>query len=240
MPGPTEAVPGPEKGANPVPDDPLPRTTPLPFRQMDWPVSRIVRLRPPVPPPSADFAAVIEKRRSARRIRRAALRETANYLAFACSPRATWGLNTVRSSRPSHSAGALHPVEVLLVAGGHRDRVFRLDPSQNALQSLRILHTPSLKSLDAKLTAMLPDALCDYLVLLGDPAVTKSQYSEPQSLLWRDAGALMQTLHLCATAYRLAFCPAGISGTELASATFGAGTRLIGAGVAVVGRPDQD
>jgi hypothetical protein len=87
---------------------------------------------------------------------------------------------------------------------------------------------------------MLPDALCDYLVLLGDPAVTESRYSDSRSLLWRDAGALMQTLHLCATAYRLAFCPAGISGGEIASAIFGTGTRLIGAGVAVVGRTDQD
>jgi len=87
---------------------------------------------------------------------------------------------------------------------------------------------------------MLPDARCDYLVLLADPAVTDSCYFDPQNLMWRDAGALMQTLHFCATAYRLAFCPAGITGAEIAASIFGSGSRLIGAGVAVVGRQVED
>jgi hypothetical protein len=222
--------------AHTIPDDPLPRQTPLAFRRIDWPVSRTVVLPPPVPPPINDFATVMAARYSSRRIRRTSLRETANFLAFACAVKSTWGVDSLRSSRPAHSAGALHPVEVLLVAGGRRDRVFRINPLLNAIQSLRTQWTPPLKSLDAKLAVMLPHARSDYLVLLADPAVTDSYYFDPQSLIWRDAGALMQTLHFCATAYRLALCPAGITGTELAAAIFGADSRLIGAGVAVIGR----
>ena len=240
MPELIDGASGPPSGTNATPDDPVPRRTPLPLRRIDWPFSRSIVLPSPVPPPISDFASVIAARNSSRHIRRSSLREIANFLAFACAVRSTWGIDSARSSRPAHSAGALHPVEVLLVAGARRDRVFKIDPSLNALQSLHIRWTPPLKSLDAKLAAMLPHARCDYLVLLADPAVTDSHYSDPQSLIWRDAGALMQTLHFCATAYRLAFCPAGITGAELAAAIFGAGSRLIGVGVTVIGRQDED
>ena len=240
MPEPTDGPPEEERSAITKPNDPLPRQTPLPFRRIEWPVSRSMVLPAPVPPPMTDFASVIAARQSSRHIRRSSLRETANFLAFACAVRSTWGTDSERSSRPAHSAGALHPVEVLLVAGARRERIFRIDPSLGVLQSLYIECIPSLRSLSAKLAAMLPDAHCDYLVLLADPALTGSWYFDPESLIWRDAGALMQTLHICATAYRLAFCPAGITGAELAAAIFGDGSRMIGAGVAVVGRPDQD
>jgi hypothetical protein len=236
---PIDGTSGSPSGERTKPHDPLRRPRPLAFRRIDWPVSRTMVLPPPVPPPITDFATVIAARNSSRHIRRTSLRETANFLAFACAVRSTWGLDSARSSRPAHSAGALHPVEVLLVAGARRDRVFRIDPLLNAIQSLRTRWTPPLKSLDAKLAAMLPHARSDYLVFLADPAVTDSCYLDPESLIWRDAGALMQTLHFCATAYRLAFCPAGITGAELAAATFGADSRLIGAGVAVVGRQDE-
>jgi hypothetical protein len=36
----------------------------------------------------------------------------------------------------------------------------------------------------------------------------------PQSLLWRDAGALSQTLNLTATAYGQAFCALGVLGEQ--------------------------
>lgn len=239
MPAPIDRPPRPANAAGARHANPLPKVAPRPHLPIDWPVSRTVALWPPVPPPVADFAAVMGARKSLRRILRSSLRETVNFLAFACAPRSTWGNNNKRSSRPSHSAGALHPVEVLLVAGPRRDRVFRVDPLRNVLQSLQTPWAAPLRSLDASLSAMLPEARCDYLVLLADPAVTDACYFDPQSLMWRDAGALMQTLHFCATAYRLAFCPAGITGTEVAEATFGAGSRLIGAGVAVVGRQDE-
>jgi hypothetical protein len=94
---------------------------------------------------------------------------------------------------------------------------------------------PGILSLQKRLKTMFPQAQGDILILVADNTLTASQYENSEPLIWRDAGALMQTLHICATAFRLNFCPAGISGSELIAPYGESG--LMAAGVAVVGRP---
>lgn len=219
--------------------DPAPRKVPLGFRPLDWPAVRRIALPRIAPPPAAEFAAVLSERTSDRSIRRAPLRELANYLAFATLSKRNWGTAPIRTSRPTHSAGALHPVEIVIVAGPARRHLLRLDQTSGGLDQLRPVAQKPLGDLNGRITGMFPDARCDYLVLLADFAPVEAHYVESETLIWRDAGALMQTLHLCATAYRLAFCPAGIRGHELAEALFGATSRVWSVGVAVVGRPAE-
>ena len=219
------------------PEDPKPRLQLLPYHPIDWPVRNALKMHVPVNPPEAGFSSVLESRRSIRAISRAPLRETVNLLLYAHVQRFSWGDKPRRSMRPTHSAGALHPVELLLVAGHHRNRVFRIEPVDIALQSLRIVNPKPLISLGAKLIEILPNARSDYIVLLADRSLTASQYSSARNLIWRDAGALMQTLHLCATAFRMAFCPVGIGGAELGDAVFGPDHRFEAVGVAILGRP---
>jgi len=83
--------------------------------------------------------------------------------------------------------------------------------------------------------AIFPLARGTALISLGDLSRVASVYENPMSLLWRDAGALLQTLFLSATAFRLAFCPLGIRGIEVVEA-LGLGSRAIAAGVCLVGR----
>jgi hypothetical protein len=223
-----------------APIDLVPRKVPLDFRPLDWPAVRRIALPRVAPPPAAEFASVLSERTSDRSIRRAPLRELANYLAFATLSKSSWGTAPIRTSRPTHFAGALHPVEIVIVAGSERRHVLRLDQTSGALDRLRPVARKPLGDLNGRITDMFPDARCDYLVLLADFALVEAHYVEPEMLIWRDAGALMQTLHLCATAYRLAFCPAGIRGHELAEALFGATFRVWSVGVAVVGRPAEE
>lgn len=218
--------------------DSLPRSSPLSFCAVEWPVRREFAPHTIVPPPAVDFAEVIEARRSIRAMMRAPLHETVNLLAYGHMQRRSWGDSPRRSSSPSHSAGALHPIEVALVTGHRRSRVFRIRPMDAALQCLRIVDKEALKKLNSKVDEVLPSARSDYIVLLADCQLTASQYSSARKLIWRDAGALMQTLHLCATAFRMEFCPAGIGGSELVEAIFGPNDRFEGVGVAVLGRSD--
>lgn len=216
-------------------EDPKPRSKPFPYLPAKWPVRRTWQATRPVPPPAADFAAILRARQSVRSISRAPLRETVNFLMYAHERRYTWGVNPRRFSGPSHSAGALHPLELLLIAGPLRNRVFRIDPAKSSIQSLVIANIDPLRALDKKLMEIFPNAESDYIVLLADQLLTASQYSSARTLIWRDAGALMQTLHFCATAFRVAFCPAGIGGSELRDALFAPNDRFEGVGVAVLG-----
>lgn len=191
----------------------------------------------PVAPPPADFVEVIKARRSRRLIRRAPLREVLNCLLFASAPSSAWNeAGQQRTRRLAHSAGGLHSVEILLVAGGLCRRILRLKDGKTFIELMRPGDPEELARFAAKMSGIFPEADCHRVVLLADPAIADAFYTNAESLLWRDAGAMMQVLHNCAAAYRLEFCPAGVLGSEVVHALFGPATRLRAYGAAIIGR----
>ena len=215
--------------------DPAPRAEPKAYDQVAWPVHRSIRIREAVPPVAADFLSILEGRRSERTLSRAPLREILNFLSYATAPRQLWGSGPIRSRRPAHSAGALHPIEVILVTG-RNPRILRTRPSALLVDVLTASCPEAARRLVAKVQEILPRSECDLIVLIADRARVDAYYENPDQLIMRDAGALMQTLHFCATAARLGFCPLGISGRDLADALFERKGSMIGVGVAAVGR----
>lgn len=223
-----------------APFEPEPRTVQLALKPLEWPVARRIGLPNLVPPQPGPFAEIVATRRSSRSIRRAPLREIVNFISFSTNARFQRRTPSSRASRPAHSAGGLHPVDVILVSGIGRRRVYRFDAEHGMLERLHVSEEVRLQELNVRMAKLFPDADCDYLVLLADRALVEANYTWPDTLVWRDAGALMQTLHFCASAYRLAFCPGGILGWELARALFGEDSRVLAVGVAVVGRFPAD
>jgi SagB-type dehydrogenase family enzyme len=139
-----------------------------------------------------------------------------------------------RSRRPSPSAGALHPIDVVLVHGA--SRAFRYAALTHHLETLRVARPEHLRAFFNDCRQILPQASGTAIVLVGDLDRVAAVYEQPALLLWRDAGVLLQTLALVATAYRLAFCPLGVLGTPVAHA-LGLPARALGLGVALVARP---
>jgi hypothetical protein len=198
-------------------------------------VYRSIRMRETIPPIAADFLSILDGRRSERMLVRAPLRETLNFVSYAIAPRQSWGSGPTRSRRPAHSAGALHPIETIVVFGKN-PRILRPRPSALLLDILRPSIPEAIRRLIVKVEEMLPQSECDLIVLIADWARVDAHYENADQLIMRDAGALMQTLHLCAAAARLGFCPLGISGSDLVDALFEQRRPMVGVGVAAVGR----
>ena len=199
-----------------------------------WPVTRVLDCGDIVAPLEQSFVGTLEARRSRRVMSRAPLREVVNAIAFGVRPRETIEGDTFgRSLRPSPSAGAIHPVDVLLVHGS--SRVFRYAPLAHQLQVLRVSRPGDLDAFLQDCQQILPEASGTAIVLVGEMNRVAAVYKRPESLLWRDAGVLLQTLALVATAYRLAFCPVGILGTPIVRAV-GLSEQISGVGVALIGR----
>ena len=108
-------------------------------------------------------------------------------------------------------------------------------PLTHQLQALRVLAREDLEAFLRDCHTILPEASGTGIVLVGDINRVAALYKRPESLLWRDAGVLLQTLALVATAYRLAFCPLGILGTAVVRA-LGLPEPTLGVGVALIGR----
>lgn len=218
-----------------IDENPRPRALPeLTLPRAKWPVTRAVDCGDIVSPLEQSFVATLEARRSYRVMSRAPLREVVNAIAFGVRPRETIdGGSLGRSLRPSPSAGAIHPVDVLLVHGS--SRVFRYAPLEHQLEVLHVARRGDLEAFDADCRQILPEASGTAIVLVGEMSRVAAVYKRPESLLWRDAGVLLQTLALVATAYRLAFCPLGILGTPVVRA-IGLSEQISGVGVALIGR----
>lgn len=220
----------------PIENDPQPKLMPEPNPPIEWPVRRALRCPPVIPPPPIAFEEVLEARRSCRATINAPLREIVNAIAYTTRPRFILKDDEhQRTRRPSPSAGALHPIEVAILDWRATPRVMRYHPTGHELHVLALKDRSKVSVLSEKIRDVVPLAKGTAVVFLGDMERVAAFYENPHSLLWRDAGALLQTLHLSATAFRLACCPVGLLGGELVEA-IGLEGRLIGAGVAVVGR----
>lgn len=137
----------------------------------------------------------------------------------------------VASHRPVPSAGARHPLDVHLLAGrveGLPAGAWRFDALRCELVRTSLAHEPALAHLGLVLAAEPPPAA---LVAVAHLHRTLSRYPTGLSLLWRDAGALLGTLHLCSTDLGLASCIAGTCGVLLDEPVIG----VIDVGVLLVG-----
>jgi SagB-type dehydrogenase family enzyme len=168
--------------------------------------------------PSRPFAEVLAGRSSDRGFARPDAADVGTVLARAALVRRRWSGTDgyARTSRPAPSAGARHPhVLVLLVhdVAGLFSGAWVLDPDRAVLRPA--IHDPTRVSRalaaisDALRSATPPPAA---VLTVAAPAATLARYPCGMPLVWRDAGALLATLHLAATDLGLASCLVGTAG----------------------------
>lgn len=219
------------------PTDPTPRLQADASISPGWRVTTTYAVPGIAPPSPLRFDHLMEQRRSIRVMGRPRLRDVINTLAFATNVRQIKvGDPLRRSRRPSPSGGALHPVEILILWPGRHVRAFLYDPFDHQLLKLAVSDVLGLASSVRDIGQLVPSAKGAILLLAGDLLRVAGAYEQPDSLLWRDAGAVIQTLHLTATAYGQVFCPLGVLGGQALEA-LRQDRRFTAVGVAVIGAP---
>ena len=131
-----------------------------------------------------------------------------------------WHAARVRSTdrgqhRPAPSAGGLHPIELVVLEPPFR-LAFLYDPVRHALGQLADIDSQLLATACGATVAVLPLARGTLIVALGDFERTGALYEEPDSLVWRDAGCALATLHLTSAWLGLGSCLLGIVGAAVA------------------------
>lgn len=137
-------------------------------------------------------------------------------------------------SRPSPSAGGIHPIRLLVLPLNERDDAGIYDDVEHSLGQIDrsaaaaiALNAISVKALTGALTGTT-------VQLVADPTRIAACYENHSSLLWRDAGAVTATLCLTAQALGLNAVPVGRHGTEIARA-FGMLSPVLGVGAVHIG-----
>ncbi|WP_308389820.1 nitroreductase family protein [Acidithiobacillus sp. AMEEHan] len=137
-----------------------------------------------------------------------------------------------QESRVHPSAGALHPIHVLVSRSA--GPWMRYDPVEHALIEL----PGSTNSAAAGRNAANRIFNLNQGVLLGlvaEPGKTEAKYDNHETLVWRDAGVLLGYMSLIAEALHLDFCPLGITGQTHLTDFLPEASRLQAAGLAVLG-----
>jgi len=146
----------------------------------------------------------------------------------------------LHESRPAPSAGACHPHDLLIVQAKARGLSAQLyDPRTHALTDLRV-DSRALRNLHQHVEQALAIGRGTLIWLVGHPPRTERYYESAESLLWRDAGALLAIMAIAAEALDLSLCAVGMTGDRQIRRLFGARRGVRGFGGVILGTRRRD
>ncbi|HHM7088332.1 nitroreductase family protein [Pseudomonas aeruginosa] len=220
---------------------PSPKPEPEAYASFTWAEGHYRALKAPIEHgepsqvrPALGALQLLERRRSRRSFSPLTPEELAALLWFSARTLATANSNLgfELEHRPSPSAGAIHPIHVLVLLPGDTEWS-RYDGRANAL-----IEVPgssgTLHGLTAQMESIVPAPEATKTLLVAEPGKTQAKYFNSASLIWRDAGALLATMGIAAEALNLNYCPLGTTGEPWASELSSTGD-LVGVGAALVG-----
>jgi len=135
--------------------------------------------------------------------------------------------------RPSPSAGARHPLDLLLI-DIERGGAFVYRPLSHGMDQIEA-DPRKLGDLADMVRGVLDPGNGLLLWLVAQPARTLAKYEHGEGFVLLDAGALVATLSFAAHATNIAYCPVGVSGEPYVSRMLKSDGTAIGVLGGVVG-----
>ncbi|NWD69157.1 nitroreductase family protein [Pseudomonas gingeri] len=214
--------------------NPTPKLSPERYTLVRWQTGEIYQLAARTGSASLSFDQVLESRRTEREFGGLDDTQLGSLLWQACRCQETWSspLGFDLEHRAAPSAGAIHPIHVLINKPGDL-RWWLYQPQGHYLVEL-INAAERLAGLLKHSSEVLEGPQAVRVLFVAEPGKTMAKYDEGYSLVWRDAGALLAVMALTAHAQGLNFCPLGITGEPWARSLADEG-QLIGVGVGLLG-----
>jgi SagB-type dehydrogenase family enzyme len=214
--------------------EPSPRDAPSIYTPFSWPPGEAIYLNSEPNLPKRNFSEVALSRRSARTFEDVNFEQLSTLFTLSCRVQQLGHRNYgfPQSYRPAPSAGAIHPVHILL-SPRSKPEWWRYDSNDHCLVSIDF-NADALMHVNGQIQRALPGSNGLILFFVAEPGKTFAKYIDACSLIWRDAGVLLGQLALTSEAMRLNFCPIGITGNKWASMLDPQG-RLVGVGAALLG-----
>lgn len=218
--------------ARPIDDEPSPNFHMKPIRRTAWEQPSVLLPRQ-IDRPASGFFDVLDERNSS----------VGGPLSVDQLSSLLWHSTRLRDRRPGRfgisqesrsapSAGGIHPIGLLVLplenedGGLYDDRAHGLIPMSSAAK----------KANADSICQIIGDVPGVTIQLAADSDLVAACYNNPISLIWRDAGALVATICLVATALKLAAVPVGRLGTDIVESA-GMPFGFIGVGAVHISTP---
>lgn len=218
---------------------PSPRSEPIPYSPLEWPETDVITFEDAQPSERSStamsFASLVHQRQTRYGFGPLSRQDLGVLLALTCKVKALGSCNLgfPLSKRPAPSAGAIHPIHVILHIP-EMPVLYRYDPYAHALLELRCgVDTEQLRRAMNEIVEVESGVL---LMFVAEPGLTCSKYENAASLIWRDAGVLQGYFSMAAEYMGLHYVPLGVTGEPWVRRIVDKGG-VAGVGVALVGSP---
>lgn len=179
------------------------------------------------------FLQIINNRKSERKFAKLTLKQISNLLWHSSKVKtvSVTNENQILTHRNVPSAGAIHPIDIFISLPEEFEKriLYYYDPFTHKLAKVKLSKAALLlffqnvnNNLDIK------DATLIWFA--ANINRTESKYKNPESLIWRDAGALVMLFQLVATALKIKSCPIGTLANPFFSDLFPKNNNIISAG----------
>jgi SagB-type dehydrogenase family enzyme len=217
--------------------NPQPKPTEERVTSFDYPIQHTIKLSQNIDPLSARFDEVITSRKSQRTFSGINLQQLGNILWYTAKVKQTFVQENgyILTHRGTPSAGARHPVDILIINQTllNSNLPHYYNPFEHTLNKL---------DLSAQLVVDFIEHINDIISItnatiiwfVAHPERTEAKYENPETLIWRDAGALINSVQLTCAASNINCCSIGSLGEPFIGNFFNQ-TDIFGAGGLLIG-----
>jgi len=217
---------------------PLVKPRTLPF--YDFQISAVLAIPKPKRRKWLPLDRVLDGRQSRRDFKASlTFQELGDLLWYSSRTRHTTRLagNTLWASKPSPSGGGCHPVQMLVLrAPVLGDKLLLYDSDHHVFGVRELLNAKLLHKCLREVDECLETHNGTVIWFVADLARSGTKYRNPESLAWRDSGAILATIGLVAEGMGLECCGLGLHDIPSLRRFFKLSKSVIGVGGCVIGR----
>lgn len=218
--------------------NPQPKATEERVTSFNYPIQHTIKLSKNIDPLPARFDQVITGRKSQRTFSGNNLQQLSNILWYTAKVKQTFVQDNgyVLTHRGTPSAGARHPIDILIIDKVlfDNDLPHYYNPIEHSLNKLD-LATQIVETFIRHIDTLIDTTNATIMWFVVHPERTAAKYENPESLIWRDAGALINSVQLTCTALNIKCCPVGSLGEPYIGEFFNHQEGIFGAGGLLIG-----
>lgn len=131
---------------------------------------------------------------------------------------------------------ARHPIDIIVASPvlNRLNSLYYYNPFEHSLNQLNLLKSYTDDFIN-HINSVLNTENSTIIWFIAHPNRTDAKYNNSASLIWRDAGALINCIQLVCTALNIDSCPIGSLGEPFISQMFAANGNVFGVGGILIG-----
>jgi SagB-type dehydrogenase family enzyme len=204
----------------------------------NYDILETTKLSKTITPLPSRFDKVIENRKSVRNFNKLTLQQLSDILWYVAKVKKTFLQENeyILTHRGTPSAGARHPIDILIYNPTllTQANFYYYNAFEHSINKLANSHGNIINFI-SDINKIVDTSNATIIWFVAHKQRTTAKYSNADSLIWRDVGALINGIQLVCTAMDLNSCPIGILGEPFISNFFNNQIDVSGAGGILIG-----